>query len=86
MKGATCHRIYLELGPTEPARQRAYRERFRNQFEREDLDEIRRSMRGGLVLGEERFKDEIERVCARRVRPGKSGRPRKKIAESGAPT
>lgn len=29
-----------------------------------------------MALGSERFKDEIEGLCNRRVRPGKMGRPR----------
>lgn len=35
-------------------------------------------MNGGQVLGEDRFKDEIEAVMARRVRPGRGGWPGKK--------
>jgi putative transposase len=69
------HRIYLALGATGIERQRAYREGFRSPAEAEG--EIRKSVRGGLVLGEDSFKDEIERVLARPVRPGKIGRPRK---------
>ena len=69
------HRIYRELGSGEGERQRVYREQFRSPPEEEV--EIRKSLRAGLVLGEEGFVDEIERVAARRVRPGKIGRPRK---------
>ena len=71
------HPIYLALGSTNTERQHAYRVWFCDQVETEESAEIRRSIRRGLVLGEEKFKDEIERVVARRVRPGKSGRPRK---------
>jgi putative transposase len=71
------HRLYLELGATQIERQLAYRELFRHQLDDKELAEIRISVNGGLVLGEERFKDEIEGVVARRVRPGRGGRPRK---------
>lgn len=71
------HRLYLELGATQIERQLAYRELFRHQLDDKELAEIRTSVNGGLVLGEERFKDEIEGVVARRVRPGRGGRPRK---------
>jgi hypothetical protein len=36
---------------------------------------------GDYVLGDDRFKDEIEAVVARRVRPGSGGPPRKKEGE-----
>jgi len=71
------HPVYVALGPTDRDRQRTYREWFRDQVEAKEFAEIRSSVKRGLVLGEEKFKDEIERVVARRVRPGKSGRPRK---------
>lgn len=70
-------KIYLDLGTTDGEWPRAYREQSRRQIESQALDGIRRSVNGGMVLGEERLKDEIERVVVRRVRPGKSGRPRK---------
>jgi hypothetical protein len=41
------------------------------------LREIRTTVHQCRVLGTERFKDVIERVLARRIRPGKAGRPRK---------
>jgi len=77
------HQLYLELGASNPQRRHAYRELFRHHLDDRDLAQIRTSVNGGLVLGEERFKDEIEGVVARRVRPGKSGRP-KKSAQRGA--
>jgi hypothetical protein len=44
-----------------------------------ELDEFRASVNGDLVLGGDRFKDAIERAAARRVRPGRGGRPRKAV-------
>ncbi|MEA2078452.1 MAG: hypothetical protein U9P00_01090 [Pseudomonadota bacterium] len=41
------------------------------------LDEIREALNQELILGCERFKDEIEKHLRRRTRPAKRGRPRK---------
>lgn len=79
------HPLYLELGATRAERQRAYHERFRVQPAAQEFGEISKSVKGGLVLGEDRFKDEIERVLARSVRPGKIGRPRKLPERTAAP-
>ncbi len=78
------HRLFLELGTSNPQRQHAYRELFCHHLDDKDLAQIRTSVNGGLVLGEERFKDEIEGMVARRVRPGQSGRPRKYTRSSVA--
>jgi len=43
------------------------------------LREIRDGLNQCRVLGSERFKDEIERALQRRVRPGKAGRPKKRV-------
>jgi len=40
------------------------------------LQEIRATLQQGRILGTERFKDTIQTILARRVRPGKAGRPR----------
>ncbi|HEB28812.1 MAG TPA: transposase, partial [Porticoccus sp.] len=39
--------------------------------------DIRQSISKGLVLGSNRFKDEIELLYGRRVKPAKMGRPKK---------
>ena len=71
------HPIYLGLGATREERARAYRELFRRPIDEREIAEIRTSWKTGLVLGGDTFKDEIERVVARPVRLGKSGRPSK---------
>jgi hypothetical protein len=43
-------------------------------------ERIARAMSCCRVLGEARFEEEIERLLARRIRPGQRGRPRKEIA------
>jgi putative transposase len=71
------HPLYLALGAAPEERTLAYRELFRYRIDDRELNEISMSVSLGLVLGGDPFKDEIERVVARRVRPGRSGRPRK---------
>lgn len=71
------HPLYLGLGATPEERARAYRELFRHPIGEREIAEIRTSWKRGLVLGGDTFKDEIERIMARPVRPGKCGRPRK---------
>jgi hypothetical protein len=43
----------------------------------EALGQIRDSVNAGRPIGTEAFKDDLERKFARRVRPGKPGRPPK---------
>jgi putative transposase len=71
------HPVYVALAATPHARQRAYRELFRQPLDGKDLEEIEASMNGGLVPDGDRFKEAIEPAAARRVRPAKGGRPRK---------
>jgi putative transposase len=71
------HPMYVALGTTPHERQGTYRELFRQPVDDEELEEIRESVNGGIVLGGDRFKDAIERTLARPVQPSKGGRPRK---------
>ncbi|MGE0485255.1 MAG: transposase [Gammaproteobacteria bacterium] len=71
------HPSYLALAP-EPERRRArYRRLFDAGLDDDTLDRIRRATNGNYALGNERFEDEIADALARRVTPGKPGRPRK---------
>lgn len=72
------HPLYLALGRTDHERHATYRELFRDSLDQAILQEIRESGNQCRVLGSERFKNEIEAVLARRVRPGKLGRPKNK--------
>ena len=76
VKMSTPHEEYLCLGNTGPARQKAYRALFRSHVDDELIKDIRLAVNKGLALGEERFKEEIEQLYGRRVRPAKMGRPR----------
>ena len=73
----TDHPLYHALGSTSDERQAAYRGLFEEVFDAHVLRDIRTTVHQCRVLGTERFKDAIEAVLARRVRPGTPGRPRK---------
>ena len=55
------------------------------QQDSEFLAAIRAAVNSGLVLGGERFKDQIEAVLSRSVRAGKPGRPKKRRSDPDAP-
>jgi len=73
----TDHALYLALGCTPQERHTAYRALCQEHLHQSLLQEIRGTGHQSRVLGTESFKDTIEAALARRVRPGKAGRPRK---------
>jgi putative transposase len=75
----TPHLEYLSLGKTKEERLENYRALFKAHVNAELLKEIRMSVNKGLALGSERFTAQIETLTARRVTPGKAGRPQKII-------
>jgi len=75
------HERYLALGTDAAQCYLQYRELFRYQMDDQSLHEIRGAVNQEWVLGSERFKDEIEEVLQRRVRPAKPGRPEVKEGE-----
>jgi len=68
------HELYLALGAKPDERQRAYRELFRSHMDEAALTQIRRAAGRELVLGSERFRQEIEQALGKRVEPQKRGR------------
>jgi putative transposase len=72
------HDEYRRLGTTAGERQAAYRALFRNQLEPGAIVDIRDALNHELVVGTNRFKDEVEAMTNRRARMGQSGRPSKK--------
>jgi len=76
------HPQYLALGKNDEDRQYAYRQLFKYSIDAETVHDIREALTQELVLGREDFKDKIEAMISRQVRPGQSGRPR--IEENGA--
>lgn len=75
----TDHAVYLALGSTNEERRQAYCRLLRDHLDPARLQEIRESLNQCRVLGSERFKDQIEAILSRRVRPGKAGRPKTKL-------
>ena len=75
----TPHVEYLKLGKSKVKRLRAYRALFEAHVDSELLEQIRGSVNKGLALGSDHFKDEVESLYGRRVRPAKMGRPKKSL-------
>lgn len=67
------HAVYLSLGSTHPERQAAYRKLFESQLPEATLQLIRKATNACLVIGDDRFKDRIERRLGRSVRHGRPG-------------
>jgi putative transposase len=71
----TAHACYLNLAYDRAARQSAYRKLFRDLLDEEWLVRIRKSTNACGVIGDERFRQQIEAMLGRRVPTGKRGRP-----------
>jgi len=78
----TPHRIYRDLGNSPQGRARAYRSLFRGHLDEKLIHDIRQATQQGMVLGNDRFKQEIERLSGRRVTTLKRG-PKRKVKEKG---
>jgi putative transposase len=71
------HPLYLALGATDAARQAAYRELFETGMEPATLKEIRACLQTGTPLGNDRFREQIERALGVKVGYAARGRPKK---------
>jgi putative transposase len=71
----TPHPEYLKLGNTKAERMKNYRALLFHHVEGDLLEEIRSSTNKGMAIGHDRFKDEIEGLTGRRLKPKKVGRP-----------
>ncbi len=69
----TPHGEYLHLGADLKTRLENYRALFSHLINASLVSEVRDALNRGLVLGNERFKDDIELLLCRRVRRGKPG-------------
>lgn len=72
----TPHPSYISLGSNRTERLESYRQFLGQGIEERVLEEIRDATNGNFVLGDDRFRAEMEQVLQRRVSPGRSGRPR----------
>jgi putative transposase len=71
----TAHPEYLRLGETKNERMKNYRALFSHHVEGDLLEEIRSNVNKGMAIGHDRFKEEIEKLTGRRLKPQKAGRP-----------
>lgn len=73
----TPHPIFLELGESDRERRESYKSLFSDQISEDLLKSIRAETNSCLAIGNDKFKDQIEAMIGRSVRPAKMGRPRK---------
>ena len=73
----TPHANYLALADRPEACRAAYRELFAEVLQESQLESIRSCVNASRVLGSDRFKDRVEQMLGRSVRPGQNGRPKK---------
>ena len=72
----TPHSLYLALGQTVKARAASYRDVFKAHTEEAELSGIRAAWQTGTPLGNDRFKQEIEKALSIKVGQNRRGRPR----------
>lgn len=70
------HLLYQGLGESNEVRQHAYRELFKYQIPDEKIHEIRECLNYNYPLGNDRFKQQIEKSLEREVGRNQRGRPR----------
>lgn len=71
------HSLYRRLGRTDDERQSAYRQLFRAQIPRADVEAIRDATNKAWALGDSRFRAKVETLSNRRATPKPRGRPRR---------
>jgi putative transposase len=71
------HEVYLSLGATPPVRQLAYREFFRQPLDAALVHDVRASVQTGTPLGNDRFREQIERTLQCGIGHPRRGRPAK---------
>jgi len=76
------HEAWLQLSLTHQERSEAYRNLFAEDIYPDDLKKVRDTVNTGLALGNNRFRDEIERLSGRGMRPLKR-RPKPKAQPDG---
>ena len=69
------HELYLSLGRDEVARQNVYMETFQFDLSERDLDRIRTTWQTGTPLGNEFFREKIEKQLNLKVGQTRRGRP-----------
>jgi putative transposase len=75
----TPHGEYLALGLEAQTRRAAYRGLFDSELDQQVLQDIRVSTHGGYVIGNSRFREDIEKALAVRATPRPAGRPTARV-------
>jgi len=73
------HSIYERMGVSYNERQHAYRQLFKSHLPESELNNIRDCTNKGWVLGNDTFKEKVEKLTDRRSKPKPKGRPKKKL-------
>jgi putative transposase len=79
IKLITPHNLYVKLGKTPSQRQARYRALFDGHMPQHTLDEIRSATNKAWVLGDVRFKQQVEEATGRAATPRKRGGDRKSV-------
>ncbi|WP_299808134.1 transposase [uncultured Shewanella sp.] len=73
----TPHPAYLAINSNKTARQTSYRALFKHHLDTKMIEDIRQATHKGMAIGNDKFKDEIEKLTNTNMRPQKMGRPPK---------
>lgn len=68
------HELYLKLSHQQETRAKRYQALFKYHIPEAELGRVRSATHSDMALGNERFKEEIEKLTGRRVTPRKRGR------------
>jgi len=71
----TPHERYLALGRSAEQRRYAYRELYRDHLEEHQVHEIRAALQTGTPLGNDRFREQMEKTLKQKVGQARRGRP-----------
>ena len=70
------HILYEQLGSNKLERQFSYRELFKHHLDNAEIHSIRDALNQEMVLGRDDFKEKIEQMTKRQVKPAPMGRPK----------
>jgi len=73
----TSHPLYQALGLNKDERKRAYQSLFEAEIENKDLNLIRNAATFSMPTGDNRFKEQVEKMVNRKLGYAKKGRPYK---------
>ena len=74
----TSHVLYTSLGRSRASRQEAYRRLFKSHVDEADLKDIRAAWQTGTPLGNDYFREKVERKLGSKIGQARRGRPSKR--------